>query len=348
MLTDCPQWFQVGYGASYLFLVRHVPWVWKFSYYLLELRAVYRLVQPLRRLWNLFIARRFMRRLRLEQPDAVIVTHFLPADLCSAAKRSGWWQGKLVVVVTDFHAHRFWISPELEAMVVSSAEGAKVLEGRGVPPSRIYVRGIPISHVVSAVAEREQLQQRFGLDPSRLTLLITSGGTTVGKFEQVVDAVLSLESSAPGRLQLLVVCGEDERVYQRLSARMATEAMPLRVFGFINYMAELMAVSDLVISKAGGLTVSEALAAHRPLVLYHVIPGQEQVNAQHVALTGAAIIANRPEEVAAAVRRCLEEPEQLAAMQEAAKTLGRPHAAAEIVSQVVAPLLAHSTGQAHG
>ena len=121
--------------------------------------------------------------------------------------------------------------------------------------------------------------------------------------------------------------------------------MPVRLFGFVDYMADLMAVSDLIVAKAGGLTVSEALGCGVPLILYHVIPGQERVNARYVARHGAAIIAPTPDAVVRAVRRCLEDPAKLEAMRSAARTLGAPNAARDIVSEVVRPLLSEHLAQ---
>jgi processive 1,2-diacylglycerol beta-glucosyltransferase len=113
----------------------------------------------------------------------------------------------------------------------------------------------------------------------------------------------------------------------------------MRVFGFVDTMAELMASSDLIVSKAGGLTVSEALGLGVPLVLYHVIPGQERLNADYVVRHGAGLVASGPSEVARAVSDCLEQPQRLAAMARQAKALGRPEAAKEIVDTVLDPLL---------
>ncbi len=339
MLDYTPRWFRQGYGWSYLLLVRHAPWVWMVSYELLEHGLIYRCVQPLRRWWNVRMTRRFLQMLRAAPPDAVLVTHFLPADVCSAAKRAGWLRAPLIAVVTDFHPHRFWIAPEPEAMVINTQEGAQVLTRRGVAPERIHIHGIPIARAFGTAMPRASLQERFGLHPDRRTVLVTSGGTTVGQFERVVESLTALEADLPGRMQLLVVCGEDEGARRRLSEYANTNRMPMQVFGFVDFMADLMAASDLVVAKAGGLTVSEALGRALPLVLYHVIPGQERMNAEYTARHGAAVIAYQPRAVAEAVRRFLEEPRHAAAMQAAARALSHPEAADRIVSEVLQPLL---------
>ncbi len=339
VLSCTPAWFQHGYSWSYLFLVRHMSWVWKVSYRLFDIGAIYRFVRPLRRSWNLALAGRFTQRLRESAPDVIVATHFLPTDLCSAGKRAGWLQAALVVIVTDLHPHWFWISRQAEATVVATPESAVVGVRRGIPRDRLHVIGIPVGRAHGEATDRATLQQRLALQHSRTTVLVTSGGTTVGHFAAVVEALLSFERVLPSRLQLLVVCGTDEAMQRRLERIANDSVMPLRVFGFVETMAELMGASDLVVAKAGGLTVSEALAHGLPLILYHAIPGQEQMNALYVERHGAGVIASSASRVAEAVRRCLEEPLVLRQMQQAAKALGHPQAAEQIVSTVIQPLL---------
>ena len=339
ILTYASGRFRAFYAWTYLLLVRHFQWVWRISYGLLDRGPIYRCVQPLRRCWNLHIARRFVRWLKEQPPDLVVVTHFLAADVCSAGREQGWLSAPLVIVVTDLHPHRFWIFRSADAMVVGTTEGADVLRRCGIAPERIHVLGIPIAKAFGAPVDRAALRERLMLKAGRLTVLVTSGGTTVGRFEDVVESLRSLEEIVPGRLQLMVVCGYDEVVRARLTERAQRSPMPMQVFGFIDDMADRMAASDLIVAKAGGLTVSEALGRGVPLVLYHVIPGQEELNAAYVARRGAAVIALHPPEVAQAVLRLVQQPEVLAAMREAVRSISHPESAEMIVSQVVQPLL---------
>lgn len=339
LLHDVPAWLARAYPAVYYTLVRRLSRVWSVCFTLLDLGGIYALIQPIRRAWNLLVARQLIERLRVDPPDLVIVTHFFPADVVSGCKRAGWIRTPLVVIVTDLSPHRFWLSREAEAFIFATKDGAALAERRGVPPDRLHVIGIPIARGFSTPFDRGHLAQLFGLVPNRRTILVTSGGTTVGPFERVIEALIRLEDQLPHQLQLLIACGDDRLAVERLKERARASAMPMRVFGFIDTMPEAMAASDLVVAKAGGLTVTEALGRGVPLVLYHVIPGQEQLNAQYVSAHGAALTARRPAEVVAAVRRCIEHPEQLAAMRDAAKTISRPDAAAAIVSEVVKPLL---------
>lgn len=343
VLAFVSPWFGQGYPSSYLFLIRHLPRLWRAGYRLLDAGAVYRVVQPLRRAWNAWAARGFARYVQDRRPDCVVVTHFLPSDVCNSLKGAGALQAPLVVVVTDLHPHRFWLTPRAEAMVTAVPQSADVLRARGVDATRIRVLGIPVGRAFAERPDAAQARRALGLEPDRLTVLVTSGGTTVGRFEETVESLMALERRFPGRMQLVVVCGQDAWARRRLEARASGTSMPVRIHGFVETMAQLMAASDLVVSKAGGLIVSEALACGKPLVLYHVVPGQEELNAQYVADHGAGVIAQRPGAAVAAVVACLEQPERLAKMRQAAQSLSRPHAARDIIEQVVKPLMSRKS-----
>ena len=342
VLTECPSWFRSGYAATYLFLVRYTPWIWRISYFLTDWLGIFLLVQPLRRRWNLLMARRFIQRLRSTPPDIVVATHFLPADICGAGKRAGWLSAPLIVVVTDFHPHRFWLSAKADALVVATAEGARTCAHRGITSGRVHVLGIPIAQPSPHKrAVSEQIYQTEGA-AGRKTVLLTSGGTTVGPFERVVHALMEIEEKLPGRLKLIVVCGEDEAMAQRLQERTQKSAMPVRIFGFIDTMCELIAESNLVVAKAGGMTVAEVLGQGVPLVFYHHIPGQEYRNAQYIVRHGAAVIARNPRAVSQVVQRYLTDPQYAITLRQAAKQLSHPEAAEAIVSQVLAPFISHA------
>ena len=342
-LTYAPGWFQRGYGLTYLFLVQYCSWIWRFTYACSDFGPAYQCMQPLRRWWNLIIARRFVHWLRTQPPDLIVATHFLPADVCAAGRRDGWLRAPVVVVVTDIYPHRFWLAKDADMTAVATATSQQICEMRGLSRERLRVVGIPIGSAFSQPVDRSAVQRRLGCSPQRSTVLVGSGGTTVGRFEAVVEALIGLEHVLPGQLQLLVVCGEDEGTRRRLSGRARTSPMPLHAFGFIENMAELMGVSDLIISKAGGLMVMEALGRGVPLILYHVIPGQERLNACYVEDAGAGRIAHGPRDVARCVRALMEDPARLQATREAAARLARPDAAQRLVAEVLEPLLRSSS-----
>lgn len=333
--------FARAYPAAYYLLVQHLSLLWGACFALLDQGWFYAMVRPLRRTWNRVMARRFLDWLDAQQPDLIVTTHFLPADVCGTAKRLGRLRAPLVVVITDLHPHWFWITREAEATVVGTSTTAQECRARGIPSKRLHVLGIPVAPEFRAAIHRQDVEKSLGLEPSRKTVLVTSGGNTVGPFEPVVRALCRLEDTLPGRLQLVVVCGENQAAAQRLTRDTQACAMPVRVFGFVENMPDLMGASDMIVAKAGGLTVTEAMTRGVPLILYHAIPGQESLNARYLIAHGAAVNAPGAEAAAAAVRRCLEDAGHVQALRDAALSLSRSDSAHAIVASVVSPLLRH-------
>lgn len=338
-LKCTPLWWRWSYPRTYYYLVRATAWLWALAFRCLDHPIGYAIWQPIRRQGNLIMAWRWLRELQQHPPQLIVVTHFFPCDVISTAKRAGWLRAPLVVVVTDFHPHAFWLSREAEAYICSTEQGARTLVARGIPADRIHVLGIPIDRRFAEIRDREAIRRQVGLSGGRRTILITSGGATVGPFEAVVRALTALERCWPGRIQLLVVCGENTKTAARLRAAARQTSMPVKVFEFVETMPELMAASDLIVAKAGGLTVTEAMAAGLPMLMYHVIPGQEQANARALINAGAAVLIRDPKRVAETVRRLCEDPGRMAALRQAAQRLSHPHAADDIVEQVIKPLL---------
>jgi len=335
LLTETVSWVQRGYPRLYWLLVRYLPSWWALGYYAMDQPGLCWLLQPWRRRWNRWVARPFIRRLSVEQPDVVVATHFFSADVVAAAKRAGCVRAKLIVVITDLFPHRFWLVPEAEAFVVGSAKTREICVARGVPPDRVHVVGIPIGRAFRERPDRIEVRRDLGLDPIRWTILLVSGGMGVGPIAQIVRRLLEVERARPGQLQLVVVCGHNHGLKRQLDPLAARSAMPLHVFGFVETMPQVMAASDLMVTKAGGLSTMEALAMGLPMILCGNIPGQERLNAAFCLEQGAAISASHPAQVVEAVLRLYDHPDQWQVMRDRARQLGRPRAAEDIVELVV-------------
>jgi processive 1,2-diacylglycerol beta-glucosyltransferase len=268
--------------------------------------------------------------LRAFDPDVVCHTHFLPAQVVAHQRRKGRLRAPHAVVVTDYDVHRFWLCPGVERYFVAREENRVHLEALGEPSQAIHVTGIPIHPAFRRPADAAALRRKHGVDDSRPLLLVLCGGFGVGPVESLVE---SLAASA-GSAQLVVVAGRNEELRRRLERVGRKASRPPRVLGFTTEMHEWMALAELVVTKPGGLTTTEALALGVPMVLANAIPGQETRNAAMLYEAGAAISGENPLTVGYRVARLLESPVRLAAMREAARRLGRPNAAAAIADEL--------------
>jgi processive 1,2-diacylglycerol beta-glucosyltransferase len=193
------------------------------------------------------------------------------------------------------------------------------------------VTGIPVHPDFGRARPQREARAALGLDPGRTTILVVAGGFGVGPIEAVVREVCGV--SHP--VQVVAICGKNARLEARLRETPPAGA-PLTVVGFTREMAAWMAAADLFVGKAGGLSSAEALARGLALVIVNPIPGQEERNADHFLEEGVAIRCNNLPALGYKIETLLADPGRLGRMAAQARRLGRPGAAAEIVSIVLA------------
>ena len=279
--------------------------------------------------------RPFVKLLRQYQPDLIVCTHFLPAEIVSWLKAKERLSSRQVIIVTDFDVHAMWLVHHYERYFVAIDEARAYLEALGIPLPKITVSGIPIDPVFAAKKDKQAMRAKHGLAADRTTILLSAGGFGVGSVEPLIDALLPLQQ----RAQIVAICGRNEELKKRLT-KMAARAKPdatvwLKPFGYTQEMDELMTASDLVIGKPGGLTTSEGLAKGLVFVIVNPIPGQEERNSDHLLEAAVAIRCNNLPILAYKLDRLLSDKARFAAMQANAKRMGRPNAAKEIVEQLI-------------
>lgn len=329
-LTGTFAWFKKLYTAIYYYSVKHTPQMWGASYALSDNVFIYQnIVRHLRRLVNDFVSRPLIRRVIDEKPDIIISTHFLAPEIFGRLKEKGQINSYLVTVVTDFIPHSFWINPGTDHYWVMSEEGEKCLERKGVSSNRITAGGIPIALTFKPQNKKSEVRKKEGLDEKRFTLLITSGSFGLGPTAEVLEAIKEFASS----IQAIVVCGRNEDQLQALKKQ--TYPFPIKLYGFVSHMDELMEASDLIIAKPGGATTSESLAKGIPLVVLQPIPGQEAGNARLLKERNAAFFLGDPGDIRVILKGILDYPEVLKEKKREIARLGKPDASLELARFVL-------------
>src|SRR6202795_3746579 len=208
----------------------------------------------------------------------------------------------------------------------------------GVPRETVRVAGIPVDPVFAKPVERAAVRKRLNLDSSAAIVLVSAGGEGVGPIEQLVRDLLGAQRP----WQIVAVAGRSEKMRRHLEElSRAAGSLPggsprLCAVGFTTEMDQYMVAADVMVSKAGGLTTSEALARALPMVLIEPIPGQEERNADHLLEAGAAIRCNNLPVAAWKVAALLDDPARLKQMRDAARRMARPNAAADIAQDALA------------
>jgi processive 1,2-diacylglycerol beta-glucosyltransferase len=277
--------------------------------------------------------RPLVKMLREYQPDLIVCTHFLPAEIVSWLKAKERLASRQVIIVTDFDVHAMWLVHHYEHYFVALDEARAYLEALGIPASKITVSGIPIDPVFAKHKDKQAMRAKHGLQPDRVTILLSAGGFGVGSVDALIASLLPLQH----RVQVVAICGRNEELKKRLT-RMAARAKAdatvlLKPFGYTKEMDELMTASDIVLGKPGGLTTSEALAKGLVFVIVNPIPGQEERNSDHLLERAVGIRCNNLPVLSYKLDRLLADPKRFATMQANARSMGRPNAATEIVKQ---------------
>ena len=280
--------------------------------------------------------RPFVKLLRQYRPDITVCTHFLPAEIISWLKAKERLTNPQAIVVTDFDVHAMWLCHHYEQYFVALEETRVHMERLGIPADKISVSGIPIDPVFSRPKDKGEMRAKHGLAQERVTLLISAGGFGVGSVEHIIEALGALEHAA----QVIAVCGRNEELRAQLERRGEAQApdgrVLLKVIGYTTEMDELMAASDILIGKPGGLTTSETLARGAVLVIVNPIPGQESRNSDYLLENGAAIKVNNIPTLTWKVQSLLADEPRLARLRENARRIGRPRAAYDVAEKALA------------
>lgn len=288
------RFFKVSYNSIYLGLVRYLPTLWGFFYYFLDNPWVYGVfVGPLRRLTNHLNSRKLVQFLLTTQPETVIVTHFFPSEVIANLKKRGTLKTRLVSVITDYQSHTFWLSKYVDCYVVASDYTREDLIRRGIPRERIKVFGIPCAKSFSEERDPKTIKSKIGLTPEKKTIFILGGGFGVGPIKRIVLYLDKIEKDFQG----IVVCGYNEKLYKEIDEITRSSRHKFKVYGFVNNIDELMAASDVLVSKSGGISVTEALNSGLPMVVIKPIPGQEMRNYKFLKRHNAVLRIKNPKEI---------------------------------------------------
>ena len=330
-LDHATRWFHWLYVAPYWWMLRRAPGLWRRLFETRQ-RDRHRATAPD---W-LFRrgCRKTLKQIKDFAPHLVIVTEIGAAEIAALGRREGWFNAPVLAVQTDFHTEPPWVQKEIDAYCVASEEARAQLIGWGILPNRVLLCGIPVDPAFSLPFEKKELMAALGLDPRRPVVLLMGGGMGPVPLDQVAA---SLEHcKAP--MQVLIVSGHDHLLRHRLEMLRGRLAIEMHLFGWTDNMPELMAVSDLLITKPGGLTTAEALAAGLPMILTHPIPGPEERHVSYLCQIGVAMHARSLEEIPRLVSRLLGSTEELNEFRKRTTEWSRPDAAHAIAQVAIAML----------
>lgn len=319
------------YATFYMVLVRRAPALWRFLYHATNNAKPTGLIHTMRRWAERMNCRPLLEQVAACAPDAIICTHFLPAEMLSQLIASGRLHCPVWVQVTDFDLHGMWVHEHMAGYFAPNQEVAFRMHGHGIGRAEIHVTGIPVMPAFSQPLAGGACARELGLDPQVTTVLLMGGGAGLGSVVAVAAHLLGMRQ----KFQLIALGGKDPAVLAALQELAARHPGRLAALGYTDRIERLMACADLVVTKPGGLTTAEALAMGLPMIVIAPIPGQEERNANFLIEQGVALQAFDLPTLEFRIRHLLANPAKLADMRARAQALGNPGAADEVLGAVL-------------
>lgn len=312
------------YPQVYTLLISKFSWAWGFFFWIADIPVLLPLIQLIRRFSNGHSAKAFHVFLENENFDYIFTTHFFSNEIVSALKEQKKITSKLVCVVTDYDVHSIWLAKNVDCYAVACAYTKEKLKSFGVPERKISITGIPTDEKFSASYDRAALRTKLGLDPALFTVLVATGSFGMGPIEEIISYLQGI--------QTVVICGHNQKLVDKISSQ---KNKKVKACGFVNNMHEYMMASDVLITKPGGLSISEALVVGLPLIFFSAIPGQETGNVKVLKTFGVGMSGLKIYEIAQEIKTFCASQEYLQDAKDKVKKIARPNSVCDIIKLVV-------------
>lgn len=278
---------------------------------------------------SIVMARKFKKMIREELPDLIISTHAFPSVALSRLKMGarGEELGKdfeefvaktkdetynfppLISVLTDYTAHSSYLQDEIDYYVCGDEYVKELLIEDGIPEDKIKPFGIPVEKSFMENRPREEVLLELGLDPSKKTVLLMGGSFGAGNIKGTLDELSIIDRE----FQVLVVTGRNESLKKSLESRLSeyNTDIDIKIIGFTSIMNDILSAIDILVTKPGGLTTTEALLKDVPMIIPYFIPGQEGENLDFLTNCGVAIRTTNKFSLKSVIKVLIDNPDRI-------------------------------------
>lgn len=314
-------------NQAYMSVIKRTPEVWDYLY---DNPKVLKSTQKLRAMIHRFNTGKLKVLLDEFRPDAIVCTQAFPCGMIADYKKTLNIKIPLIGVLTDYAPHSYWVFSDVDKYIVPSPETGRKLIDNGVDPAKIEEFGIPIDPSFNKCRSRAEIFAELGLDEDLPCVLIMGGTQGLGPIRNVARML----DSSKLDLQIIIATGTNKKTYGWLKGRHFKKRF--LILPFADNVNELMRISTLIITKPGGITTAEALAAGLPMLILHPLPGQEAMNTRFLLKEGVAVKAESPEDVIVVLEELLYNTSKLKAMSRKALGLSKPDSSMNIAKLTMA------------
>lgn len=333
-MVDCMKYINTGIEKmttnAYKMMAKEVPWAWGQIYKLSDKGPIYHISNFNNKVMSIKLNNLFKEF----EPDIVISTHPFSTQMTAWLKQMNKTNCKLASVMTDFMPQNQWLVGHkyIDFIFVSNKEMKAKIVVKGIDKEKINVTGIPLSNRFLENFNREKIKKSFNLDLEKKTILFFGGGEFGLGKDKTVKILNSFLDNIGERYQMVVISGKNERMKQRFIklVKEKNKERSVLVLGYTNQVPELMSISDLVVTKPGGLTITESLASGLPIVAINPIPGQEEENAEFLEKAGVAIWLRKHDEPDDQIAVLLSNPDKLSSMKLKSKLMAKKNSTKNI------------------
>lgn len=309
--------------GTYLRSIRHYPSFFKYLYKHSDEDG--RFIKS-STIGNDYITKQLYPTIMEFDPDIIVATHAFTAQVLSILRKKFGWQKPSLVVMTDYASHAFWVHRNVDAYVVSNEDTVRELVLRGRNPEMIFPYGIPVSQDFLRRRPKEDICRELNLSPHKKTLTIVGGSLGIGNIEEIIEEVMTISSD----YQALVLTGSNSKLYDKvteLSKDCERCILPLHYYDKMN---DILSITDLLITKPGGLTITESFITGTPMAIYTAIPGHEVQNADYLFRHRLAVDLGTGENCGSIIESVLRNEVELENLKTRSRANGKPNAAQNI------------------
>ena len=320
--------------SAYTGLAKKAPWAWGYVYKKSEKGFMAKITTDA----NKLMAYKLNKLLQEFNPDYVISTHFFSSQMCAYLKKKNKAHFKLSTVITDYAPHEQWLlyPEEIDYFFVAHNGMRDSLIDKGISKSKVYATGIPLSNRFLEHYNKKEILEEFGLQQGKKRVLFFAGGE-FGLGKSTTLEILKTFAEHFHDLQIIAIAGRNKNMKEKFEELVENTAREdtIKILEYTNKIPELMSISDLVVTKPGGLTTTESLASGLPIIVINPIPGQEEENATFLEQNGVAIWIKKEDNVKEILENIFNNPDKMLEMKVRARLLAKKNSTQDICKIVL-------------